>query len=128
MKLIIAGGRDFYLNLDHVGWLDDLCCVENDLVDEVVHGGATGADQGGKAWGIVTRRKVTPFPVLPSDWKTLGKRAGPLRNKAMAEYAGAYPEGVCALFPGGKGTASMKEEALKAGLRVYVYPSLEPIN
>jgi predicted Rossmann-fold nucleotide-binding protein len=37
-----------------------------------------------------------------------------MRNLAMAEYADAV-----ALFPGGKGTASMRELAEKEGILIY---------
>lgn len=49
-----------------------------------------------------------------SDWEKHGKAAGPIRNKKMAEYADAV-----ILFPGGKGTASMKKEAERAGIIVW---------
>lgn len=60
---------------------------------------------------------------FPADWKSHGRAAGPIRNEPMAEYA----DGV-ALFPGGRGTASMKREAAKRGLRVFVFRSLTLLN
>jgi hypothetical protein len=58
--------------------------------------------------------KVVRFP---ADWDRYGKRAGRIRNESMAKYAEYL-----AVFPGGKGTAHMKEIAKAYGLVVFEYP------
>ena len=105
MKLIIAGGRKYRLTADDAAYLDGL------FIEEIVSGGATGADSGGEAYATHRGLNVKRFP---ADWDAYGKAAGPIRNRQMAEYA----DGVV-LFPGGRGTASMAREARKAGIRIF---------
>lgn len=122
MKLIIAGGRDYSLSEDDIEFLDSL--LPN--VTEVVSGGARGADAGGEQWA--KSHGMTP-KVFEADWKDLSEPcvlrynrygkpynaiAGNKRNIRMAEYADAL-----VLFPGGKGTANMYQEAKKRGLVIY---------
>ena len=80
-------------------------------VNEVVSGGAFGADAGGQNWA---RRNGIPVRVFEAEWKRYGMRAGPMRNALMAEYADAV-----VLFPGGRGTESMYQEAKKNGIKIY---------
>lgn len=105
IKVIIAGGRDYELTESDFSRLDELS------IKEVVSGGAKGADLGGEIWA--QSRKV-PVKKFPADWKRFGPAAGPKRNQAMAEYADAV-----VLFPGGKGTASMRLLAEKEGILIY---------
>ena len=106
IKLIIAGGRDYdlteedYLNLDTI--------VD---VIEVVSGKARGVDTCGEAWAQANNIDIEEFP---AEWDKYGKSAGFRRNRRMAEYADAV-----ALFPGGKGTQSMYDEAKKSELVIY---------
>jgi hypothetical protein len=102
---IIAGGRDYNLTLSDEAWLDTL------PIREVVSGGASGADAGGEAWA---KKRGIPIKRFPADWKTHGRAAGPIRNRQMAEYADAV-----VLFPGGRGTDSMRREAERQELRIF---------
>ena len=55
--------------------------------------------------------------IFPADW-SLGRKAGPLRNKAMvdvADYAIAFPSG-------GRGTQSLINFAHQKGIPTKVYP------
>lgn len=106
MKLIIAGGRDYRLMPDDWEYLDSL-----DDVTEVVTGGASGADLGGKLWAI---SRGIPFKLFFPEWEKHGKAAGPIRNREMASYADAV-----VLFPGGKGTDDMLRAARAQGIRIY---------
>lgn len=106
MKLIIAGGRDYSFSQNDI---DRLNAIEG--ITEVVSGGAPGADSGGEAWATTAGIPVKRFL---ADWKSYGRAAGPIRNRKMAEYADAV-----ALFPGGRGTASMQKEAAKQNLVVF---------
>ena len=72
-------------------------------------------DLGGEKWA---ESRGIPVKRFPADWKRYGRGAGPKRNRAMAEYADAV-----ALFPGDRGTASMRKEADKFGLRIYDFSS-----
>ncbi len=47
---------------------------------------AKGADELGRAWALSLG---IPLKKFYADWDKYGKRAGPIRNKQMAEYADA---------------------------------------
>ncbi|KKN76153.1 hypothetical protein LCGC14_0373480 [marine sediment metagenome] len=110
-KIIVAGGRDF----------DDyfMVCLTLErrfaINDEIVSGGAKGADALGERYA---HEQATNFRRFPADWDRYGKGAGWRRNKEMAEYAD-----VLIAFWDGKstGTRSMIHLALKHGLEVHVY-------
>lgn len=106
MKLIIAGGRDYYLSEDDFVFLT---CLEG--ITEVVSGCARGADTCGELWAKHMGIPVTRFP---AEWDKYGNRAGPIRNRKMAEYADAL-----AVFPGGSGTRNMIAVAEELGLEIY---------
>lgn len=106
MKTVIAGGRDYRLTEADYLWLDTL------KITEVITGGARGADTGAFDWAWSRRIPVQSFP---ADWKAYGRAAGPIRNTEMAQRAEQ-----CVLFPGGRGTESMRREAEKRGLKIVV--------
>lgn len=109
MRTIIAGGRDFILQQDHFAFLDALHAEHG--ITAVICGCARGADQGGADWANARGIPVVP---MPADWNTHGKAAGCIRNRDMAHAADA-----AVLFPGGRGTANMRWNAEKLGLRVF---------
>lgn len=111
MKVIIAGTRDF----------NDYHAVKSTVartcweINEVVSGGASGADALGEEY---ERHNSIPLKIFKADWNQHGKAAGPIRNKEMATYADA----LIAFWDGvSKGTMNMIQEARNAGLKVYVY-------
>lgn len=121
MIVIIAGGRHYKLDCDGLGWLNSF---NNQFgIQGVVSGGATGADAEGERWAQHQRIPVMKFL---ADWATHGSAAGPIRNQAMANFLLQYQQRAVLLFPGGRGTASMKGIAQKAGISVYEYPSKLP--
>lgn len=89
MKLIIAGSRGI-VDYDKVKTLID--SFRNYLIDvwpykvirEVVSGTARGVDELGERWARENNLLVKKFP---ADWDQHGKKAGYIRNVAMAEYA-----------------------------------------
>lgn len=105
MKLIICGGRSYKLTETDRVYLD--IWLDRYNITEIVSGGCSGADRCGEQWAKQRGLKITRFPANWAD----GKRAGPVRNQAMAEYAD-----YCAVFPGGKGTADMEHRAKAEGL------------
>jgi predicted Rossmann-fold nucleotide-binding protein len=107
MKVIIAGGRDYTLKKKDYDKLREI------PITEVVSGGARGADQDGETYAV---NSGIPYTRFRADWHKHGKSAGPIRNRQMAEYADAV-----VLFPGGKGTLNMKEQAERLGLQIYNY-------
>lgn len=106
MRTIIAGGRDYKLTEEDFAWLDSL----KPPITEVITGGARGADTGAFDWGW---SRGIPVTTIVPDWKNLGRSAGPRRNRQMALIAER-----CVLFPGGRGAASMEEEARKLKLPI----------
>ena len=124
MKLVIAGGRDY------VGTLEDLWKIKEAImkynITEIVSGKQKGGDRFGEDCAALLDIPVQPFP---PNWDDLtvqnavikGRRdgslynvnAGPDRNRKMAEYTDYV-----FLLPGGKGTASMRKEALVAGKKI----------
>lgn len=112
MRIIIAGSRTATEEqvrdaIEYCDWVGFVSCV--------VSGGAKGADQVGEKWA---KEKGLEISLFPADWEKYGKRAGPMRNKLMAENA----DGLIAVWDGkSRGTASMIELARGVGLRVFIF-------
>ena len=113
MKVIIAGGREF----SDYSLLSSVCdhMLQNyaprDI--EIVSGTANGADKLGERYAKENNCKIKQFP---ADW-SLGKQAGYIRNKQMAEYADC----LIAFWDGkSKGTKHMIDLAEKQGLKVKI--------
>lgn len=70
--------------------------------DTLHHGAATGVDSYIHELALAAGCDVKAWPVTPADWRKHGKRAGPMRNRAMLA---AGPD-LCIAFPrpGSKGT------------------------
>ena len=124
MKLAIIGSRtatDYTLLTDYIDrWfgfnLADDGSERGHLVDEVISGGAAGADTLGARWAKDHGVKLTVFK---PDWERYGKRAGFLRNEDIVKAA----DMVLALWDGvSKGTAnslSIAKRLKKPTLIVY---------
>ena len=82
MKCIIAGSRSIE-DYDEV-WKAFENCPFADEITEVVSGCAKGVDTLGER---VAFAKGIPVAKFPADWKRFGKRAGPIRNEQMGDYA-----------------------------------------
>jgi hypothetical protein len=90
MKLIIAGTRTIDVSTDLIKNLLSSFRIypfsENRL-SEIVSGECrSGADDAAKRFA---HENYIPYKAFPADWVKLGKSAGPLRNKEMADYADA---------------------------------------
>lgn len=110
MKTVIAGSR----NITDPSVLIDAIISSKFEITEVVSGGARGVDRLGEDYAKVQKLPIKQF--LP-DW-SIGKMAGPMRNRQMASYADA----VIVIWNGhSKGSRSMIEEAKKAGKKLFVY-------
>lgn len=112
MKVIIAGGRDFddydlmKRKLDHL--------FSKRKPDEVVSGGARGADALGEGY---SKERRIPLKIFKADWDKYGKAAGHVRNAEMAGY-GTH---LVAFWDGkSRGTKNMIETAKRKGLDVRV--------
>ena len=110
MKIIIAGGRNFndYALLKSI--LDSLLKEQH---FEVISGTAKGADSLGEIYAKENKLKIHYFK---HDW-SIGKSAGYLRNKDMAEFA----DGCICFWDGkSKGTKHMIDLAKEYNLKLKV--------
>lgn len=111
MKVIIAGGRRFY-DYDLLKRKCDYFLRDKKGV-EIVSGNAKGADELGERYA---KEMVYPIKLFKADWK-LGRFAGFLRNREMANYADA----LIAFWDGkSRGTKNMIEEAKEKGLLIRI--------
>lgn len=110
-RTIIAGSR----TVEHMALVEQAIAASGFRITEVVSGCAAGADLYGEQWA---KRQMIPIKRFPADWRTYGKRAGPLRNADMA----AYSDQLIAVWDGvSHGTRDMIERARHHGLKVYVF-------
>lgn len=115
-KLIVAGSRDFE-DYSVVKEAIRLFLRDNPIDGpvQIVSGGAQGVDRLGERYARDERLNLR---VIPAQWKLYGRSAGPLRNKAMADYA----DGLVAVWDGvSKGTDNMINTAIRKGLDIYVH-------
>lgn len=119
MKVLVCGGRD-HNAVKVFDWLERNLYDEigfalrlhSFTINEIIHGGARGADEGAGRWG---KSKGIKVKVFHANWKKYGKLAGPYRNAQMAREG--KPDIVIA-FPGGQGTANMIMVAESLGIPV----------
>lgn len=122
---IVCGGRDFRGTEAAARWLR-LELLRHDAT-VVYHGDAKGADQWAARIAEVSLH--LPARKFPAEWDRYGKRAGFVRNYAMAAEAIAHGRvAVCLALPGGAGTADMVRQAERVGIPVVRYdgPSARP--
>jgi predicted Rossmann fold nucleotide-binding protein DprA/Smf involved in DNA uptake len=112
MKTIIAGCRDVN---DYNAVVEAVRDSEFQIT-EVVSGKAAGVDTLGERWA---QENGIPVKEFPADWDRYGKRAGPIRNRQMAEYAEAL---IAVWDEKSAGTMNMISIAMDLGLLVYVHP------
>ena len=114
-RVVIAGSRNFndYALFSSVV---DTCLSrirhEYDII--ILSGHCSGADMMAERYA---KENGLGLEVFPADW-SLGRKAGPLRNKQMvdiADYAIAFPSG-------GRGTQSLINFAHQKGIPTKVYP------
>lgn len=117
-RVIIAGTRTFSNYPLLADYADKkLAAVKERDSIEIVSGGASGADALGERYA---RERGYSLKIFPAEWKQYGRKAGPIRNRQMAEYADA----LLAYWDGkSRGTAGMielaKEYGLKIGVKLY---------
>lgn len=111
-RVLVYGGRDFSDGKAVNTCLDVLSYKFGMFV--VINGGARGADRLAREWGL---RQGYPTITMDAPWQShWGNRAGPVRNEWMLVHA--QPT-YAVEFPGGRGTADMRERVLRAGLPLW---------
>lgn len=117
MKILFCGDRNWSDEgaIRNVMWL-----LKLNLGDfTVIEGEANGAD---KISASIARVDFNlPVESYPADWGLWGKAAGPRRNAKMLSEG--KPDGVVAFhydLSKSKGTKNMIEQAMKAGVPVWV--------
>lgn len=111
MKVIVAGSRDGFVAKNVFEAIEE----SNFIITKVVSGTARGVDKDGEYYAKCNKLPVKQFP---ADWSTYGKRAGFIRNMAMANYADA----LVAVWDGkSKGTKHMIDTMKALNKPVYVY-------
>jgi len=102
MRLVIAGDRRYDDYVQLCEYADDINSVY--VVDEVVSGGARGADTLGERWAASRGIPVTRFP---AEWEVYGSGAGHIRNGQMASFGDML---LAFLTIESKGTRNMIEQ------------------
>lgn len=117
MRVLVCGSRTFRFGFLLRGALDGLNRLHGPLI--IIQGGARGADELARAWCHETS---TPTEEYGAEWEEYGKRAGPLRNRAM--LTAGNPDLVLAFLDKpleeSRGTAHMVRIAREAGVRTVV--------
>lgn len=110
--VVICGSRDGVDRKD----IDDAMDSAPWIPMRVLSGRARGADIAGEEWAW---EHEIPIDYYPADWRRLGKRAGPMRNREMATECTA----VVAVWDGkSRGTAHMIASATRLGKPVFIWP------
>jgi hypothetical protein len=81
-------------------------------ITTVIDGGAKGADNLGRQWGLSRGKNSQTYN---ANWSKYGRSAGPKRNTQM--LVEGKPDLVVA-FSGGFGTANMIKQAKASGVEV----------
>ena len=119
--VIVCGGRNYNDRATVYKVLDQLqpdwvvigaCGVDADTLDWKR---IRGADRLAYDWVHQPNRSARWLIMRPAAWKRLGKKAGPIRNRQMANE---FPTATVVAFPGGKGTANMVSIACELGMTV----------
>ena len=107
-RLIVAGGRDFFKFKSVETEIDKIREHRHPNII-IVTGMARGADLMGLRYA---QERGLVYERYPADWARYGKRAGFIRNKAMADHS----DMLLAFWDGeSKGTRNMIKTMLKQG-------------
>lgn len=111
MRIVISGSR----TITDEKWIERILCGQLGSGDLVVTGGCRGVDKIAHDWA---RRMFCKTKVMPADWDTHGKAAGPIRNAQMMEDADL----LLAFWDGkSRGTRNAIDEARKRGVETHIF-------
>lgn len=130
MRVAITGGRDFR----NQARVDEVLDALHDATpfDILIHGDARGADTLAADWA---RRRQIPIDPYPAKWDDLDacnavirRHANSVRGAGLYNAAAGTQNNIRMLmqaiphlvvvFPGGRGTAHMRAQALRQGIAV----------
>jgi hypothetical protein len=126
LSIIVCGGRNYADRARVFDVLDKVLRAYKHV--QVVHGAARGADSFASEWALsrpLAARQGIRATAMPANWNKHGRAAGLKRNEAMLQELFSRRDkwgdkiGVVA-FPGGRGTAHMRQIAEAAGVPVLV--------
>lgn len=110
MDIVLTGGRDYD---DAENTKKILRAVGPAATRFLVGDCPTGLDFIAREWLLETGIE---HQIFSADWKTHGRAAGPLRNRAMCNAAA--PGAILVAFPGGRGTNDCVYAAKLKGIPV----------
>jgi hypothetical protein len=108
--VLVTGGREY----TDIGTVFDCLTTLDEQFKRmiIIHGAAKGADT---LAGDVCKEVGIEMVTAPATWGKYYKAAGPIRNKLMLDL---FDIDLVLTFPGGTGTADMKEQSTKRGIPV----------
>lgn len=115
MRIVVAGSREFTDYNVAEAFIDQ--CITSANGDSsliFISGGCRGADKIGEMYA---KSHGFYIEVFPADWEKYGRKAGPIRNRQMAQAADMV---ICFWDGKSKGTKSMIECAVRAGKAVMI--------
>jgi hypothetical protein len=117
LKILVCGDREWKDEDIIYEWLESF----NESIDwleiTLIHGAARGADSIADKIARSFAWHVKPYP---ADWETLGKKAGPMRNREMLKEK---PDIVLAFhtdLKNSKGTKDMVLLSVKEGIETHL--------
>lgn len=116
MKLIVSGSRNV-TDIDIIGEAFRRSPYINySGTIEIVHGDCRGVDRLAEEY--FSNMPNCTIRAFPADWDLYGRKAGPIRNRHMAQYSDA----LLAIWDGqSRGTKNMIDVANELNLRVFVF-------
>lgn len=112
--LAIVGSRNYVNNTSFNQYVDQWIQTHGHPIT-IVSGGAEGADHLAE---VYARKNNIHCEIMKADWRTYGKRAGPIRNSKIVEFCThvlAFPSHK------GKGTQDTIRKAQKAGKHITIH-------
>lgn len=122
LRVIVAGGREFN-NFDRLCKFCDSVIngfKTKDTIVTIISGNAIGTDRMGEQYAQLRGYNLK---IIPADWFKLGRSAGIIRNKQMAEYAiSDNANGILIAFWNGasRGTGNMIQIARTNRMDVFI--------
>ncbi len=114
-RIVVAGCRN-YNNYSEAAEYIDFCIknIKKEFTLVFLSGGCKGADLLGEIYAKKNNYKIEKYS---AEWKKYGKKAGPIRNRKMAEMCDYV---ICFWDFKSKGTRSMIEFAKEFGKPIRI--------